>query len=581
MRRTTRTGWAAAATAVVASVLALSGVGAEPVAADDPPPDVEGLAGDLRLNEVQYLGTHNSYHVEPQPWLLGLVGLVDADGADALEYSHPPIPTQLATMGVRQLELDVFADSEGGLFQDPLGRPREIDPGYPLVRPEMDEPGFKVLHIQDLDWDTTCTTLVRCLTQVREWSEANPGHLPLTILVETKDTPLSELYDHPITGDTAIPEPMDAAAFEALEAEIRSVFDEQHLLTPDDVQGDHDSLQQAVLDEGWPTLAEAQGRVLFLLDNTGSARTTYLGLGPAPDDLAEQVMFVSSPPDDPTAAFVKRNDPTGSNTAAIQQLVADGYVVRTRADVPTGQARSGDRTQQDAAFASGAQWVSTDYPVPGIATRFGSTYFAALPGFHPGRCNPVSAPEDCVDPPGCRSPFVDVGVSHPFLEDICWLAEARISTGYVDRTFRSAAPVSRQAMAAFLHRFAGDEDPGACTPSFPDVPADHPFFRDVCWLLGEGITTGYPDGRFRPAAAVTRQAMSAFLYRVAGEPPFVLPGAPTFGDVSLGHPFAAEIEWMAAEQISTGTPANPKPLFRPAQSVSRQAMAAFLHRLAG
>ena len=97
-----------------------------------------------------------------------------------------------------------------------------------------------------------------------------------------------------------------------------------------------------------------------------------------------------------------------------------------------------------------------------------------------------------------------MGAAHQFLEDICWLTEARVSTGYDDRTFRSTVPVSRQAMAAFLHRFAGDADPGPCAATFSDVPVGHPFFEDVCWLVGEQITEGYGNGTFRPSAAVTR-----------------------------------------------------------------------------
>ena len=60
---------------------------------------------------------------------------------------------------------------------------------------------------------------------------------------------------------------------------------------------------------------------------------------------------------------MKLNDPIG-DFDAIQADGAAGYVVRTRADADTVEARSGDTTPRDAALASGAQWVSTDYPVP-------------------------------------------------------------------------------------------------------------------------------------------------------------------------------------------------------------------------
>jgi hypothetical protein len=107
------------------------------------------------------------------------------------------------------------------------------------------------------------------------------------------------------------------------------------------------------------------------------------------------VLFTASRPGEPSAAFVKENDPKGLKGQRIQQLVRDGYVVRTRADADTEQARTGDTTMRDAALASGAQWVSTDYPTI-TDNRFGTPYFAAIPGGTVARCNPVNAPAGCV-----------------------------------------------------------------------------------------------------------------------------------------------------------------------------------------
>jgi streptogramin lyase len=127
----------------------------------------------------------------------------------------------------------------------------------------------------------------------------------------------------------------------------------------------------------------------------------------------------------------------------------------------------------------------------------------------------------------------------------------------------------------------GSVDPDDPGPRFVDMAATHPFCREVAWMDEQGISTGYPDRSFRPSDSVSRQAMSAFMYRLAGEPPFADPATPTFGDVSASNPFFTEIEWMASEGITTGTPASPKPLYKPSSPVSRGAMAAFMHRLAG
>lgn len=344
----------------------------------DEPPTVEGLPGDLTLNQVQVMGSHNSYHLAPTEAQLAVIAEVDAQGAEDLDYSHEPIAVQLEEQGIRQLELDIVADSEGGLYAEPAGADAA---GYvPEEHPEMYEPGIKVLHIPEIDFSTTCLTFVACLQEVADWSAGNPSHLPIAILVEAK-------------SDAGFSEPWDEVALAAIDEEIRSVFTDEQILTPDDVRGDRATLEEAVLDDGWPTLAEAQGQVLFLFDNEGDERDAYLAGNPS---LEGRVMFVSSPPGEPSAAFMKRNDPLDEETD-IEELVAAGYVVRTRSDTPTRQARSGDTEMRDAALASGAQWVSTDFPVEGMAERYGSDYVAQIPGGLVARCNPVSAPPGCTE----------------------------------------------------------------------------------------------------------------------------------------------------------------------------------------
>src|SRR5439155_10513552 len=116
-------------------------------------------------------------------------------------------------------------------------------------------------------------------------------------------------------------------------------------------------------------------------------RDDYLADHPA---LAGRVLFTNSDPGDPDGGFVKLNDPMD---ATIPDVVTAGYFVRTRADGDTVEARSGNTTPRDAALASGAQCVSTDYPEPD--PRFGTGYFVAIPGGMPARCNPVNGPAGC------------------------------------------------------------------------------------------------------------------------------------------------------------------------------------------
>ena len=387
-RRSFAVGLVAVAVAVAAVLLGqpVSGGTAAPAAT------VEGLDDTLRLNEIQAIGSHNSYHLAPREPLASTIRLIDPGGADQLEYSHSPLPDQFGTEFVRQIELDVFADPAGGTYATPVGG--AINGLDPASRPEMLQPGMKVLHIQDFDYETTCTTLVRCLAQMKAWSDSNPTHAPIAVLIEAKD----EAIPDPGGFGFVTPDPFTAARLDELDAEIRSVLPATDLITPDDVRGAAATLEDAVLSTGWPTLADSQGKFIFMLDNGGAIRDRYRSGHPS---LTGRVLFVSSPPGEDDAAFVKRNDPLGPNTAEIQALVTAGYVVRTRADEPTFQARSGDTTQRDAALASGAQWVSTDYPVQNRAlNQFGSDYYAALPEGNPIRCNPINAPDDCVTPQG-------------------------------------------------------------------------------------------------------------------------------------------------------------------------------------
>ncbi len=341
----------------------------------------------LRLNQIQVIGSHNSYHVQPQDPLWSALKAFDPGLAAGFEYTHSPLAEQFSSEGVRQIELDVFADPEGGHYAD-----RHLNPlfGLPLASgiPELDEPGFKVFHVQEVDYETTCLTFVACLEQIDAWSTANPNHLPLAILVELKD----DVIPDPIGAGFTQPIEIGPEHLDALDAEIRSVFDAADVITPDQVRGQAPTLESAVLDAGWPTLEASRGKVMFLMDNEGSERSDYLAGRPS---LQGRAMFVSSAPGQPSAAFVKRNNPLGANTAEIQELVAAGYIVRTRADGDTVQARSGDTTQRDAALDSGAQWVSTDYPVVGRAAMFGTDYVAQIPDGHPARCNPINSGPSC------------------------------------------------------------------------------------------------------------------------------------------------------------------------------------------
>jgi hypothetical protein len=250
----------------------------------------------------------------------------------------------------------------------------------------MQEPGFKVFHIQEVDYRSTCLTFVLCLTELRTWSDAHPDHLPIIVQIEAKDGVIPD----PINLGFVQPIPATQDTFSALEAEIRSVLDDDQLVTVADVQGDHETLRAAIEDQGWPDVDDLRGRFVFALDDAGAKRDLYRALHP---DTRDRLIFVAAQPPDDDAAFSVINDPI-ADRARIHDLVAQGFLVRTRTDADTTEARSGDTARREAAFASGAQIISTDYERED--PRFPG-FVADLPGDGPARCNPVSAPKDCED----------------------------------------------------------------------------------------------------------------------------------------------------------------------------------------
>lgn len=339
-----------------------------------------GAAGDwetaappgVRLNELQLVGTHNSYHLEPAPvekaWRTSAWVREQAPtlAALAVEYRHGPLTEQLEHLAVRQLELDLH----------PAGPDGE----------------FPVQHVPVFDERSTVPTLAAALREIRAWSRAHARHVPVIVQLELKSPrllvpPAGALVDSVFRARwTALPpqREWDDGQFVALEAAIRTVFADEELLTPDLVRGDAPTLREAILERGWPRLDAVRGRVMFCLDNEGGLRDRYLG---AAGDGCGRLLFVSMRPEHPAAAWMKLNDPV-KDFARIQTLVRQGFLVRTRADEELREAKANDPTRRERAFASGAQIVSTDFPEPD--PRY-STYAVRLAGGAAARANPVTA----------------------------------------------------------------------------------------------------------------------------------------------------------------------------------------------
>ncbi|AXJ95686.1 MULTISPECIES: Ca2+-dependent phosphoinositide-specific phospholipase C [unclassified Sphingomonas] len=339
----------------------------------------------LRMNDIQVVGSHNSFKAQIPPAVMTALRARAPQMADALDYYHLPLSRQL-DHGVRQLEIDIFADPKGGRYADPKGEAlvRAAHQTSAFDRAAMLRPGYKVFHIPDVDYISTCVTLKRCLGEIDAWSRAHPRHLPIMVTINAADTPSDRPEISPPLGLD------DAALLDTLDAEIRAALPGRRLITPDEVRGSAPTLADAIRTRGWPSLDAARGRVYVLFDVRPAVSDVYRAGHPS---LKGRAMFGWYPAGEPEAAIEIVQDPLVDG-AKIRDWVRRGLIVRTRTDANTVEARSGNRAKATAAMESGAQAVSTDY-YPGAPDPANLHFAVTLPGGAMARCSPVRVSAGC------------------------------------------------------------------------------------------------------------------------------------------------------------------------------------------
>ncbi|HSF54249.1 MAG TPA: phosphatidylinositol-specific phospholipase C1-like protein [Algoriphagus sp.] len=329
-----------------------------------------------KINETQVIGSHNSYKSAMPPPILEYLNTINPASAKSLEYDHLPLSEQL-DLGLRNLELDVFHDPIGGRYANP--KSLAILPKGTVFdsKKVLQEPGLKLFHVQDLDVQSHHLLFRNALLELKNWSDNNPDHHPVFILINAKDGQIP---------NTVSPLPFTATALDSIDLEVRTHLGMDKLIIPDQVRGDFESLEKAVLAGNWPELDKARGKFLFVLDENEEKIRQYLIEKP---ELKNAVLFVNLKEGNPEAGFRIINDPV-SNESYIQDLVKKGYIIRTRADSDTKEARSEDYTKFEKAKASGAQVISTDYYVP--SRLFPSDYSVSFENKTFERPNPVLIP---------------------------------------------------------------------------------------------------------------------------------------------------------------------------------------------
>jgi hypothetical protein len=309
---------------------------------------------ELGLNCFQIIGTHNSYKRRTHSNLYKIFRKIKKQQAQSIDYEHLPIKEQLSRLNIRKFEFDIYADPQGKRYYF-----RKLLPligKNPFANKTLKNPGFKVLHSPDLDFNSTCLTLKQCLQKLNFWSKKNPQHFPIYILLEYKHTKIDSFYKFLVKS----PIPASYQLVNTIDQEILSIIPKEKIIYPDLVRGKYSSLKEAIKNKGWPKLKNSRGKFIFLLDNIDKVKNLYLQNH---NKLENRLLFVSSNSQSDNAAFIKENNPI-SNFYLIKKLVKKGYLIRTRADYDTIHARENDHSQKKIAFSSGAQLISTDYPEP-------------------------------------------------------------------------------------------------------------------------------------------------------------------------------------------------------------------------
>jgi hypothetical protein len=323
---------------------------------------------DCQLNQARWLGSHNSFKpVVPAAYYEALAARLQQKHMPALQklqslrYGHASLTAQLNS-GLRLLELDFLKDDAGDSFAKPLfgaelkqalQQQTQQDLSARYFPATLTQPGFKVLHLPDIDFASHCTQARDCIATLAQWSKTNPGHWLVLIVVNVREQGAAAYLPAVVAASAAKVAPWQATDYQALEQLWLDGLGRERLLTPDDVRQAPLSLVASIRQHGWPTLKQAAGRFVLLFDGSPAQLAIYRAGHPS---LQGRLMFGNYPADTDEAAILVLNDPV-SQQAGIASALAQGLLVRTRSD--DGNVLQPDRFSR--ALKSGAQFISSDF----------------------------------------------------------------------------------------------------------------------------------------------------------------------------------------------------------------------------
>ncbi len=285
------------------------------------------LEGGLKFNELRYIATHNSYQTESTDEMKKIYKNLSEltfglSGSGTADFVSPTITEQLNN-GIYSMELDVETFDRNG------------------------EISFTCMHSPYLEMGTSCYDFELTLKEISMWSDNNPNHLPITIIIEPKEIfiPLENM------------EFPNIDYIKAFDETLRTNLGDK-LFTPADMLGEHESFAALRADDGWHEVKDMLGKVLFLLHDC-NVTEDYIDIDASLKSQAMFPMLEDRDADRDCASFILLNKPSDAVQLSEEFIKNGKLIVRTRAD----KYNEISEERRHLAFESGAQIISTDYPV--------------------------------------------------------------------------------------------------------------------------------------------------------------------------------------------------------------------------
>ena len=183
---------------------------------------------------------------------------------------------------------------------------------------------------------------------------------------------------------------------------------------------------------------------------------------------------------------------------------------------------------------------------------------------------------DPVQPP-VSLPFTDVAQGAWYYDDVAFVYRNQLFNGDSPTRFAPDDRMRRCMMTTVLHRPAGKPAVGYST-LFGDIPDGQWYTQGTIWAGTLGVVSGVEPGRFDPFANVTRQEIAAILHRYAEKMGYDVSASASLASFRDGGTVASwgtrAMSWAVGAGILNGSSGA----LLPNGDATRAEVAAMLHR---